>query len=119
MTALWGKVSTLKYPLKSMDSWGAVTLFGVTSIPEDVACSGGTTLEPIGPRGRLYPCMGKGPLPTGSCARTHSKTRAVLQGACDGAERFGIWTASGAMGQVGLPATPRRLNETFERPAPD
>src|SRR5215468_1047519 len=57
MTALWGKVSTLKYPLKSMDSWGAVTLFGVTSIPEEVVCRGGTTLEPIGPRGRLYPCM--------------------------------------------------------------
>ena len=53
MTALWGKVSTLKYPLKSMDSWAGATLFGVTSIPEEVVWSGGTTFEPMGPRGRL------------------------------------------------------------------
>src|SRR5262249_54442248 len=103
----------------SMDSWGAVTLFGVTSIPDDVACRGGTTFEPIGPRGRLYPCMGEVLSGRGRVGRSHSKTRAVVQGASHGAQRFRIWTASGAAGQVPRPASALRFNETFERPGVD
>src|SRR5690242_6294446 len=40
-----------------MASWPGISLFAVTSMPELVVWMGATTLEPMGPRGRLKPCM--------------------------------------------------------------
>ena len=79
MTELCGKVSTLKYPLKSMDFLaGDASCSAVTIIPEEVVCSGGDDVGTDGAEGAVETVHGRDSSAGGDvCGALDSKTRAV------------------------------------------